>query len=1383
MGIFSITEVKPRQFLKMKDGELRSETQLKIENSGPAVSSFSVEVTVEGKPAVSYGDIHLGNGNNKVKVYAPELDTDDWEEKVTVHYKLYDSNRTLQADFKASQTKVRKWKLHIVHNSHIDIGFTSSQMHLKKEQWPKIIDKAIDEINKTKKKEIIANKYRYILESSYMMYDSAWRYKKIDWINKFRDHLSNGRLAYSSSVFNIVNEMMCGEELARFYYYSKRFMKDFFGYGPDRAAYHTDDPGFSWALVDAAVEAGVRYYIQRLNPSEQYIAWDTDRYPRLYYILNRKGDKKLMLWDQKEWYYQGNWDMPNTPFNLEQFPCLPEMNQTEKFDVEYNPINDDEIAEFLTRGFDKLLEETVPYKFEDFLIDFTCCTDRPDNRPTDCKIKDNVKSINAFLAEYESPRMFYSSPGEFMQDVESRHGEEIPAYKGTREDYWNFGAASCAYETGINRENHGKLPAAEFLATIASVLDDKQLYPYENIARAYLNMLLYDEHTWNIDRCTLQATWIMKRNAALGCSVLADKVLNDSTGTINNLISVGSDKTIIVYNNSSWIRDDVVQIDLACLKVKGDFVIRDGDSRDRIDYQKIETQDGKNLITFIAEGVPANGYKCFIVESDTPATHEPSVIYEDGTLKNKFYKITFDNIGSIISIKDRQNFNKELVDQSAKHKMNQFLYYTTLLPVAYETDADSPSEITKAICTGESGPVMGHFNALTLMKDKDNSLGIRKIERRVILYNNIKRIDIINKVYKNEPYFDNYPAQCGNSTHDEEGFFVFPFTSENFQIHHEMPSGEVIPHEEQFLSSCEAHYTVNRWVDIFSVTRNNGISFCPVNVPLVQYGKRKSCFWNGMPYSRKLNPAHKKYDEKDYTIDNPGIYSFVFNNKWKMNFPLTQKGCVILKYSIGTYQAASWDQGTSRRLGYETAEPFNVSILEQKNSGILSEKSRSLISIDKKNVVLTTAKLAETNGEGVILRFNETAGEKSRVTVGLDLFCPDSWNLTDLVENNDFAQSARVTVSSQLQDENKQKGYFGPYMAIDGFEGDMREDAREWRSDGEQTPWIRLEWESPVCIARVSLYDTRDKKGNILAGELRFSDDSMELVGDLSKSDSNTICFTAKTVSWIEFRVTQGKGTNVGLSCIQAHSAQFECTDSTIRFEIDANGWRIIRLIKGEAPPPVNGVKAEIAKEGTQITWNAQPGAVCYEIFRRTAGSNYMGVAGCYIGSSSKVIDGKGYFFDSQLDLDTENKTGYLYCVRAVKTGRKGKIEKAEWINPVQVSSDDKAVAENSVVTPPKIVKCERLHDDKISLSWEPAVGPKEIREYEIYRNDVKMNFKSCYQFEANPVSTGDLLSILDVQDVNRFEEYTYTVKAISVDDSPAGTSNPVTVRPIYWEL
>jgi fibronectin type 3 domain-containing protein len=51
-------------------------------------------------------------------------------------------------------------------------------------------------------------------------------------------------------------------------------------------------------------------------------------------------------------------------------------------------------------------------------------------------------------------------------------------------------------------------------------------------------------------------------------------------------------------------------------------------------------------------------------------------------------------------------------------------------------------------------------------------------------------------------------------------------------------------------------------------------------------------------------------------------------------------------------------------------------------------------------VTLTAAKMAEANGEGLILRFNEIKGQTTNVEVDLGWFAPSSVTETDLVEND-----------------------------------------------------------------------------------------------------------------------------------------------------------------------------------------------------------------------------------------------------------------------------------------------------------------------------------------------------------------------------------------------
>ena len=75
------------------------------------------------------------------------------------------------------------------------------------------------------------------------------------------------------------------------------------------------------------------------------------------------------------------------------------------------------------------------------------------------------------------------------------------------------------------------------------------------------------------------------------------------------------------------------------------------------------------------------------------------------------------------------------------------------------------------------------------------------------------------------------------------------------------------------------------------------------------------------------------------------------------------------------------------------------------------------ITINKDNVVLTTAKLAEANGEGTILRFNETLGQDTKVTVDLNFLHPGAVIETDLVENDRSPLSLnKGTVSFTIKD-------------------------------------------------------------------------------------------------------------------------------------------------------------------------------------------------------------------------------------------------------------------------------------------------------------------------------------------------------------------------------
>lgn len=108
--------------------------------------------------------------------------------------------------------------------------------------------------------------------------------------------------------------------------------------------------------------------------------------------------------------------------------------------------------------------------------------------------------------------------------------------------------------------------------------------------------------------------------------------------------------------------------------------------------------------------------------------------------------------------------------------------------------------------------------------------------------------------------------------------------------------------------------------------------------------------------------------------------------------------------------------------------------------------------------------------------------------------------------------------------------------AIDGVaDGGPQSTINEWGGAPEdKSPWVRMNWQSPVTVTRVLLYDRPNPDDQVLAGKLSFSDGSSIDVGELQNDGGKPASFEfpAKTVSWARFDITRSSGTtkNAGLS-------------------------------------------------------------------------------------------------------------------------------------------------------------------------------------------------------------------------------------------------------------
>ncbi|MDG0810466.1 DUF7402 domain-containing protein [Cohnella rhizosphaerae] len=155
------------------------------------------------------------------------------------------------------------------------------------------------------------------------------------------------------------------------------------------------------------------------------------------------------------------------------------------------------------------------------------------------------------------------------------------------------------------------------------------------------------------------------------------------------------------------------------------------------------------------------------------------------------------------------------------------------------------------------------------------------------------------------------------------------------------------------------------------------------------------------------------------------------------------------------------------------------------------------------------------------------------------------------------ASSAVVTVSSQASDPGN-----AATMATDGVINQWYKG--EWASDGQQSPWIQLNWPSSQRINKVVLYDRPNMIDSANGGTLTFSDGSSIAVSGIDNSGlGKVVSFPFKLVNWVRFQAS-GSGPNVGLAEIEAFGKEasggrvFEAEGAEAAHRIgraDGNGW------------------------------------------------------------------------------------------------------------------------------------------------------------------------------------------------------------------------------------
>ncbi len=592
--------------------------------------------------------------------------------------------------------------------------------------------------------------------------------------------------------------------------------------------------------------------------------------------------------------------------------------------------------------------------------------------------------IEQWNKTFEFPKLVVASDAEYFDYIAKTVGPKLPVYRGDCGAYWEDGVASTAQATTLNRRSQQILPAAETAAALATLFDPRNRYPHEDFGGAWKNVMFYNEHTWGAhnsvsqpDREFVTRQWEIKESYATHANLNARNLLARGFNRLCQQINVEGD-TVLAFNWQNYARTEPLEVEIN----SGQHLV-DLSSGKPVPMDVILEKDNWKRVRFLADNVPAFGYKGFAIRSLSPADTQKNEKAGGGTIESKHYRLTVDAAtGGLKSLFDKTE-KRELVDSTAPYKLNQYLYVSGgensqilnftfgTAPAKLTVDTPAGAEIVENLKTP--------FGQRLIVETKaKNTPAVRS---EYLVYDAVKRVDIVNTVVKQE------------TRAKEAVYFAFPFAAQKPAFEYQIQNGWCRPNEDQMPGACREWFTPQNLVHLRDGAFD--VAWSTPDAPLV-------CLTD---INRGQWPAH-------LPINNGHVYSYVMHNYWFTNYRAEQGGTFKFRYSLTSGRGldrvalARFDADTRAPvLAYPFVSTFSAAVA--KAGRPLSAASGSFLGLEASNLQMVVLKEAE-DGDGFILRFREIAGRAGEAELQLPtLRLKEAW-LCNGVEVNQRKLPATV---------------------------------------------------------------------------------------------------------------------------------------------------------------------------------------------------------------------------------------------------------------------------------------------------------------------------------------------------------------------------------------
>lgn len=664
-------------------GQLSQPLRLKLYHYG---APQLVEIRVDG---AVLAEAELKPGLNHIH----DLKTHPVEEETFSEVVLQTSSQGERstAAVRIKRYPVRALDIHLVHHTHLDIGYTHTQED--------VLERQIDHFNKAL--EYIQVQHRYPEEAKLRWHpEGMWALD--EFLRRASDEekqmliqgVKDGYIHIDALYAQVLTGLLTEEEAVELFKSAGIFSK--MTGVPVVSIQMTDIPGITWGLLSVLAQYGIRYICLGPNPGH-----------RIGHI--RELDDKPFYWEAPDGKSRVLMLVPGQSYNH----------------WHWNPvghrIQPDEVFPYV----DELTASNYPY--DCVLVRYNI---EKDNGAPNPALPDVIQEWNE---KYITPKLISDTNSGYLRGFEDKYGESLPVVRGDLTPYWEDGAASTALATAMNRKASEQIAQAQILWSLLKPND----YPYEHFDKAWDKNLLFDEHTWGAWCSILQPDnpfTIQQNDFKHQVAVDAERM---SSELIQNALKDRMDtesSVVDVLNTSACAVTQLILLTPG-QSAAGDRV--ESAEGDPVPSQRLASGE----LAFRAEDVPGLGSRRYVVMAGMPAIDRDAnpVELHGQTLKNGLIELMVNpQSGGICSIKHTRS-NTELVDQDKPNDVNDFIYITGR---SHEESKHQKIQGPVKISIEDHGPLVG------TMVVESEAPGCNRLTRTIQIQQGSEAISLTNIVDK-----------------------------------------------------------------------------------------------------------------------------------------------------------------------------------------------------------------------------------------------------------------------------------------------------------------------------------------------------------------------------------------------------------------------------------------------------------------------------------------------------------------------------------------------------------------------------------------------------------------------------------------------------------